>query len=68
MKKGTKFKIKKNTETEALEVAGKTGVVIGPDPRRLSRDIVAVKLDDGSGALERDGIAVAYLTTATAKK
>jgi len=56
MKKGTKVQIKDTESMRAWKYANEFGVIIGPDPRGINKDIFAVKLDSGSSLLESKGV------------
>jgi len=54
-------RIKDNATTRAWGHAGKTGVVIGPDPSGDNDNVVAVRLDEGPSIFEFKGVNKSHL-------
>lgn len=58
---GTRVKFLTNETTEAWGIAGKTGTVIGPDPRGINVRVSAVRVDDVPHSIaESKGIHVGH--------
>ena len=49
---GSRVKIKDNKMTQAWGMANEVGVVTGPDPRGINKDVIAVKLDSKQAICE----------------
>lgn len=60
-----RVKMKKDRTTEAWNVQGKEGTVIGPDPLGHNPDVRSVMLDDGFTLFAVKGIHISHLEEVT---